>query len=138
MAGAYSSTPLFKKLGLKDGMNSLFINPPKGYIEQSKKLALSSDRDVKLSTSIAPYDFIQLFTNSQKEFETELLSLKSQLKKDGILWVSWYKKASKKPTELTDNIIRNYALEIGLVDVKVCSVDNDWSGLKLVFRLKDR
>jgi hypothetical protein len=131
MSGAYSSTPLFKKLGLKDGMNSLFINPPKGYVEQFKK-------EIKPSTSVAPFDFIQLFSNSQKEFETELLLLKNQLKKNGILWVSWYKKASKKPTEITEDIIRNYALEIGLVDVKVCSVDDDWSGLKLVFRLKDR
>jgi hypothetical protein len=131
MAVAYSSTPLFKKLGLKDGMNVTFINPPRGYAAQFKK-------DVSIKTGKAPFDFIQLFTNSLEEYHSELPYLKKQLKKDGTLWVSWYKKASGKKTELTDNIVRNYALETGLVDVKVCSVDDDWSGLKLVFRLKDR
>lgn len=131
MAVAYSSTPLFKKLGLKDGMNCKFINPPKGYAVQFSK-------DIKTMSSDAPFDFIQLFTNSQKEFINELPLLKNQLKKDGIIWISWYKKASGKKTELMEDIIRNYALATGLVDVKVCSVDEDWSGLKLVFRLKDR
>jgi hypothetical protein len=131
MAGAYSPTPLFKKLGLKDGMNVQFINPPTGYISQFKS-------DVRLSTSEAPFDFIQLFSNELEELKSELPYLKKQLKKDGIFWVSWYKKASGKRTELTDNIVRNSALETGLVDVKVCSVDDDWSGLKLVFRVKDR
>ena len=93
---------------------------------------------MSIKTGEAPLDFIQLFTNSLEEYYRELPLLKKQLKKDGILWVSWYKKASGKKSELTDNIIRNYGLETGLVDVKVCSVDEDWSGLKLVFRLKDR
>jgi hypothetical protein len=131
MAVAYSSTPLFKKLGLKDGMNTKFINPPKDYLIAFKK-------DVKIISSEAPFDFIQLFSNKLEEFKSELPYLKKQLKKDGIFWVSWYKKASGKKTELTEDIIRNFALESGLVDVKVCSIDEDWSGLKLVFRLKDR
>jgi len=131
MAVAYSSTPLFKKLGLKDGMNVNFVDPPSGYTSLFKK-------DVKLSKSQAPFDFIQLFSNKLEELKSELPYLKKQLKKDGVLWVSWYKKASGKKTELTDNIVRNVALETGLVDVKVCSIDEDWSGLKLVFRLKDR
>jgi hypothetical protein len=131
MAVAYSSTPLYKKLGLKDGMNAKFINPPKGYCAQFSK-------EVKTIGGDAPFNFIQLFTNSLEEYKSELLYLKKQLKKDGIFWISWYKKASGKKTELTEDIIRNYALEAGLVDVKVCSVDEDWSGLKLVYRLKDR
>lgn len=128
---AYSSTPLCKKLGLKDGMNSTFINPPADYLTQFKK-------DVRIINTGAPFDFIQFFSSKLEEFKSELPYLKKQLKKDGILWVSWHKKASKKPTELTEDIIRAYALETGLVDVKVCSVDEDWSGLKLVYRLKDR
>jgi hypothetical protein len=128
---AYSSTPLFKKLGLKNGMNVIFINPPKEYAAQFTK-------DVKTISTEAPFDFIQLFTNSLEEYKSELPSLKKQLNKAGILWVSWYKKASGKKTELTEDFIRNYALETGLVDVKVCSVDEDWSGLKFVYRLKDR
>ena len=131
MAVAYSSTPLFKKLGLKDGMNVRFINPPKGYGAQFTK-------DVKTETLELPFDFIQLFTNSLEEYKSELPFLKKQLKKNGIFWVSWYKKASGKKTELTENFIRIYAIETGLVDVKVCSIDEDWSGLKLVYRLKDR
>ncbi len=131
MAGAYSSKPLHKKLGLKDGMNVKFINPPKDYVAQFSKEAQTTSSD-------APFDFIQLFTNSLEEYKSELPFLKKQLKKDGIFWISWYKKASGKKTELTEDIIRNFALESGLVDVKVCSVDENWSGLKLVYRLKDR
>ncbi len=132
MPTAYSSTPLYKKLGLKPGMNATFINPPENYVSRLKK-------DVDIAHLESPFDFIQLFTNSKREFTVGNLSrLKNQLKKDGIIWISWYKKASGKKTELTEDIIRNFALESGLVDVKVCSVDKDWSGLKLVFRLKDR
>jgi hypothetical protein len=131
MATAYSSTPLLKKLGLKDGMNVKFINSPKGYAAQFSK-------EVETTSNDAPFDFIQLFTNKLEEYKSELPYLKKQLKKDGIFWISWYKKASGKKTELTEDMIRNYALEAGLVDVKVCSVDEDWSGLKLVYRLKDR
>ena len=131
MSTAYSSTPLFKKLGLKDGMNVKFINAPKGYVAQFSK-------EVKITSGDVPFDFIQLFTNKLEEYKSELPFLKKQLKKDGIFWISWYKKASGKKTELTEDFIRNYALETGLVDVKVCSVDEDWSGLKLVYRLKDR
>ena len=73
-----------------------------------------------------------------KEFEKMLPVLKSEIEKNGSIWISWYKKSTKKPTELNEDIIRGTALVIGLVDVKVCAVDNDWSGLKLVYRLKDR
>ncbi len=112
-------------------MNVKFINPPTGYVAQFAK-------EVKTTSSNAPFDFIQIFSNNLEEYKSELPVLKKQLKKAGIFWISWYKKASGKKTELTEDIIRNYALETGLVDVKVCSVDKDWSGLKLVYRLKDR
>jgi hypothetical protein len=131
MIVAYSSKPLYKKLGLKDGMNCLFMNPPTNYTSQFEK-------DINITSNEAPFDFIQLFSSKLQEFKSELPYLKKQLKKDGILWVSWYKKASGKKIEMTEDIIRSYALEIGLVDVKVCSINEDCSGLKLVFRLKDR
>lgn len=67
-----------------------------------------------------------------------LPKLKEQIKKSGTIWVSWYKGSAKKPTELTENIIRNTALATGMVDVKVCAMDEEWSGLKLMFRLSDR
>ena len=82
-------------------------------------------------------DLIHFFTNSLKELEQKLPQLMKEIKKDGTIWVSWYKKSAKKPTELTETEIRDTALAIGLVDVKVCAVDEEWSGLKLVYRLKD-
>ena len=134
MAG-YSPNPLFKKLGLKEGQSIKLIHAPEYYPE------LIGDLMDKLELRIGAtkeLDFIHLFTNSLSELETLLPKLKMQIKKSGTIWVSWYKGSSKKPTELTENIIRDTALATGLVDVKVCAVDEAWSGLKLVFRLSDR
>ncbi|MGP8217119.1 MAG: DUF3052 family protein [Bacteroidia bacterium] len=135
MAAGYSSTPLFKKLGLKEGFSVKFINPPKNYTsllgDIMKHLTI-------IDKKAAQADFIHFFTNSIKELEEKLPLLKNEIAKNGTIWVSWYKKSAKKPTELNEDIIRNTALATGLVDVKVCAVDDDWSGLKLVYRLKDR
>ena len=78
------------------------------------------------------------FTKSEEELQGKILNLKSQLKPTGMLWISWPKKASKVPTDIDDGIVRSIGLKSGLVDVKVCAVDEVWSGLKFVFRLKDR
>jgi len=83
-------------------------------------------------------DFIHLFTKERAKFEKEFLKLKAELKKEGMLWVSWPKKSSKVASDLDENIIRNYGLAKGLVDVKVCAVDEVWSGLKFMYRIKDR
>lgn len=135
MAAGYSVNPLYKKLGLKEGFMIKLINNPSDYFkligEFSKKLVLKNKATKNLN-------FIHLFTNSVAELEDLLPELKEQINKDGIIWVSWYKKSAGKTTELTENIIRDTALAVGLVDVKVCAVDENWSGLKLVFRLKDR
>jgi len=134
MAG-YSPNPLFKKLGLKEGQLVKLINAPAHYP------ALLGNTYAGLQVknkAIADIDFIHLFTNSRAELEKVLPELMQQIKRNGTIWVSWYKKAAKKPTELTEYIIRDTALACGLVDVKVCAVDDDWSGLKLVYRLKDR
>jgi hypothetical protein len=85
-----------------------------------------------------PYDFIHLFAKSVKELERFLPECKEALKKDGMLWISWYKKSSGKNTDLTESGVRDAGLAIGLVDVKICAVNEDWSGLKFVYRLKDR
>lgn len=135
MAAGYSSNPLYKKLGIKEGIATYMLNKPEHF-----ETLLEGAIEV-LNIAAKPrqdLDYVHIFTNSQKEFETHLSKLKDYLKKDGMMWVSWYKKSAKKPTELTENIIRDYALSIGLVDVKVCAIDEDWSGLKLVYRLKDR
>jgi len=131
----YSGTPLFKKLGMKEGDVVKLINAPVHYNE------LIGEMIVKLvvkNNAKKDIDLIHFFTNSLKELERKLPQLMKEIKKDGTIWVSWYKKSAKKPTELTENEVRHTALAIGLVDVKVCAVDEEWSGLKLVYRLKDR
>ncbi len=135
MAAEYSNTPLFKKLGLKEGCTFKTIHAPAHYKE------LLGDAAEQISfkqRAIKDLDIIHFFTNNQKELTTLLPVLMQQISKNGAIWISWYKKASGKATELNDNIVRETALAIGLVDVKVCAVDEDWSGLKLVYRLKDR
>jgi len=132
MAG-YSSTPLAKKLGVKEGANVQLINAPQYYFN----LFTDWPASVTLNDE-APFNFIHFFATSDNELLTELPALKVQLKPDGCIWVSWPKKASKVPTDVTENDIRNYALSIGLVDIKVCAVDEIWSGLKLVIPVKDR
>ena len=84
------------------------------------------------------FDFIHVFVKERSIFEKEFVRSKKHLKKDGMLWVSWPKKSSGIQTDLDENIIRGVGLEAGLVDVKVCAVDDVWSGLKFVFRIKDR
>jgi len=131
----YSTTPLHKKLGLKEGLNVKLINAPDNYPSLISEMA---DKLVFKNKATSGLNFIHLFSNRAKELETKLPLLKEQISKDGIIWVSWYKKSSGKATEVTEDMVRNTALAIGLVDVKVCAVDENWSGLKLVYRLKDR
>lgn len=128
----YSVTPLVKKLGLKEGMRVTLINPPINYFD------LLGDPFPEFEEAEVDLDFVHLFTNNESEFQSELNALKQKIKPNGVVWVSWYKKAAKKPTELTEDIIRNYARGEGWVDVKVCAVNDDWSGLKLVIPVKDR
>jgi hypothetical protein len=93
---------------------------------------------VKKKVTADAIDFIHLFAADKKIFEREFKRLKKGLRKDGMLWVSWPKKSSTITTDLDENVIRNFGLANGLVDVKVCAIDETWSGLKFVFRLKDR
>ena len=83
-------------------------------------------------------DIIHFFTNSRDELFRGLAQYKKLIKQNGPIWVSWYKKVSKKPTEITEDTIREAAFPLGLVDIKVCAVDDDWSGLKLVIRRENR
>jgi hypothetical protein len=83
-------------------------------------------------------DFIHLFTNNRDDLFRGLVEFKNLIKQDGTIWVSWYKKAAKLPTEITEDTVREAALPLGLVDVKVCAVDEKWSGLKLVIRRENR
>ena len=134
MAG-YSATPLQKKLGIKEGMHLYILASPSDYFDLISPLPEDAKVEVKLSTEL---DFIHIFVKDVKAFEKEFVRCKKHLKKNGMMWVSWPKKASKVPTDLDENVIREFGLSSGLVDVKVCAVDDVWSGLKFVFRLKDR
>lgn len=132
----YSQTPLAKKLGIKEGYTALFINRPPHYFDLFSDLP--QNLNIVKSATDGEVDFIHLFAKSIEEMEDRIVHVKPLLKKNGLIWVSWPKGASKIKTDLKRDYIREFILEIGLVDVKVCSVDDDWSGLKFVYRLKDR
>jgi hypothetical protein len=134
MAG-YSKRSLVEKLGIKPGRRALFVNAPPGFERTLGKLP----PDVKVEKSLlGPLDFIHCFATKRQELEARFLKLKQALAVGGMLWISWPKRASKVPTDIDENVVRGVALAHGLVDVKVCAVDDVWSGLKLVYRLKDR
>ena len=128
-AVGYSGTPLFKKLGIKPEMKVLIINKPGDYY----KLLEVNINDQSCKKDETP-DLIHLFVKNIREFELEMKKLKAfcKLNPNTIIWVSWYKKAAKIETDITEDTIRNYALKNDLVDVKVCAVSDIWSGLKLV------
>jgi hypothetical protein len=131
----YSSSPLAKKLGIKAGFNLLLINQPDYYFGLFTDLPANlifSERDE------APKDFIHFFTKQEDDYVEKLPALKKLLKPNGMIWISWPKKSSKVITNVTENLVRGYAIKIGLVDIKVCAVDEIWSGLKLVIPVKDR
>lgn len=131
----YSGTPLINKLGIKPTMKILLINQLDNYYE-----LLSTDLADQLVTGNETPDFVHLFVKSNKEFESAMKKLKSVCKKNTAItiWVSWYKKSAKIPTDVTEDVIRNYALQNDLIDVKVCAVSDVWSGLKLVVPLSKR
>lgn len=132
MAG-YSKTPLHKKLGLKPEVKAVCINAPDQYLEllgEGASLAEWSDN----VEDIRGANFVHLFTANRRELEIVLKAARHKIQKDGMVWVSWPKKASKIPSEISEDTIREVALPLGLVDIKVCAVDEIWSGLKLVIR----
>ncbi|MCH7675803.1 DUF3052 domain-containing protein [candidate division KSB1 bacterium] len=135
MPAGYSKTPLVKKLGIKLGFKIHFANPPDNLQSLLGELPEKTTTIVELN---GPVDYIHFFTKSKDELRTQFPILKAALAQNGLLWISWPKKASKVTTNLNENIVRDIGLQNGLVDVKVCAVDEIWSGLKFVYRLKDR
>jgi hypothetical protein len=134
MAG-YSGTPLLKKLGIRPGFNVGFVNAPENFVKQ---LDLPSDVNVRSLAKARDLDFILVFVKSQNILTNVFAQYSRKIKPDGIFWVSWLKKTSGVQTDVTENIVRDVGLAAGLVDVKVCAIDDVWSGLKFVYRLKDR
>lgn len=131
----YSGTPLPKKLGIKDGFSALLVNAPD---DVAAGLKQSLGHCNLAHDSKTPLDFVMLFTRSVASLNKDFQRIAKQLAPAGMLWVSWPKKSSGVPTDVTENIIREIGLAAGLVDVKVCAVTEVWSGLKFVRRLKDR
>ena len=134
MAG-YSQTPLIKKLGIKAGFTLYVKNPPVDYL--SLVGMLPEGAQIK-SILVSDLDFIHFFTSARHELEKFLPRAKNQINPKGMIWVSWPKKAAKIHTDVTEDVIREICLPMGLVDVKVCAVDAVWSGLKLVIRREKR
>ena len=128
MAG-YSPKSLADKLGIRAGMTILPLAAPKDY-----RALLGIDAPFAAKAPKDGADFVHLFVTSMAELEKALLGARKAMKPDGMLWVSWYKKAAKIPTDVTEDLIRARALKTDLVDVKVCAVSDAWSGLKLVVR----
>ncbi len=132
----YSGTPLAKKLGIKEGYSILLVNEPSHYMELFSDFpdGISKLKTIEKETA----DFIHLFCTTAEALQHETKRLKPVLKKTGMIWVSWPKGSSKIETDLKREPVRDQLLGIGLVDTKVCAVDQDWSGLKFMYRLKDR
>lgn len=136
-AAGYSGTPLAQKLGLKDGQRALFIALPP---ELNELLSARHFREMAQagwetwSASEPGWDFVHAFTTSRATLEANARPLMEAIDRTGMIWISWPKKASKVPTDITEDVIRGVVLPIGLVDIKVAAVSDIWSGLKLMIR----
>jgi hypothetical protein len=134
MAG-YSGTPLIQKIGIKPGHRIIVRNHPASFIKDLGKLPEGTQTAERVSGNA---NVVVYFTDRLAELQKDFARLSAALVADGMLWISWPKKASGRPTDLTEDIVRRVGLECGLVDVKVCAIDETWSGLKFVIRVKDR
>lgn len=133
--GGYSGTQLVRKLGFKEGFKIRVINEPDNY------RALLNDLPVNIqfvTSKRQKKNIIHFFVKEAKELNNQLVRLKTEIKENGMIWVSWPKKTSKIDTDIDEHVIRALALANGLVDIKVCAINEVWSGLKLVIPLKNR
>lgn len=131
MPAGYSGTPLAKKLGIKEGATILAVGAPSEYEALLAPLPAGVRFVARPSSGV---DLVHLFTVRRAELARALERYRETLKPDAIVWVSWPKQSAKIPTEVTENVIREVALPLGWVDIKVCAVDETWSGLKLMVR----
>ncbi len=135
MTTGYSGTPLLQKLGIKPKARIRFINEPAHLAELLGPLPPDCTLVESRATAV---DFIHCFVTQKPRLLALLPGLMNKLARDGMIWISWPKKASKVQTDITEDVIREVALPLGLVDVKVCAIDEIWSGLKLVIRKEIR
>jgi hypothetical protein len=134
MAG-YSGTPLPRKLGIKEGHRIGLVDAPEGF---DRMLGELPDGVVMRTSARGSLDVLLFFTASRGALERRFDSLKRAIFPDGGLWIAWPRRASGLETDLTEDVVREIALEGGLVDNKVCAIDDTWSGLRLVYRVADR
>jgi hypothetical protein len=134
MAG-YSGTPLVKKLGIKPGHRISTVNAP---TEFDKELGSLPESATYVGASAKNVDVIVCFAKSRAIYQKQLPALANRIKDDGMIWIGWPKKTSGVATDMSENLVRDSALELGLVDIKVCAIDETWSGLKLVIRKENR
>ena len=131
----YSGKPLVTKLGMKPGQRCSWMQAPEHYAGLLGKLP---DGVEALGPRAADLDMLHLFVRDQRSLTREFPKAKRRIKPNGSLWVSWPKLSSKLKSDLTENVVREVGLANGLVDVKVAAIDDDWSGLRFMYRLKDR
>jgi hypothetical protein len=134
-SSGYSGTPLVKKLGIAPGARMLVRNEPKGYWDWVSPLPEGVVTKTRAATGL---NFVHLFVTKQSAYKKEVLAARRSIVPAGMIWISWPKKSSGVATDLDENVIRDFALKNGLVDIKVCAVDETWSGLKLVIPVKLR
>jgi len=134
MAG-YSGTPLPQKLGIKPGLTVVTINAPANYRRLLGQIPDSVTFSERLKSGSS---FVHLFTSRRSEMQKKMSILRDKISDNGAIWVSWPKKSSGISTDVTEDVIREIALPLGFVDIKVCAVDDIWSGLKLMIRRENR
>lgn len=132
--GGYSGTPLVRKLGLRDGQSALLLRVPDNLGDIAGFPGFANCDTVIDGPTLRRHDYIHVFAVERAELEACAMRLSASLKPGGMMWISWPKRASKVPTTLTEDILREIFLPLGLVDTKVCAVDAVWSGLKFMFR----
>lgn len=135
MAG-YSGTPLPRKLGIKENFRVGLVGPPTGFRKELG--SLPDEVEIITARLTKPLDIIMLFVDSEKVLKRELPKLAQKLVANGMLWVAWPKKSSGVQTDLSFANVQQVGLQAGMVDVKICAVNDIWSGLKFVFRVKNR
>ncbi len=138
MVAGYSGTPLIKKLGFKAGYRVALVNAPAGFIEELGPLPEGAVVVARRSQQPPSLNLILFFAANMKELAEEFAPLKARLVPDGMLWVAWPKKSSGVATDLSFEGVQRFGLASGMVDTKVCAIDEVWSGLRFVIRLKDR
>jgi hypothetical protein len=135
-SSGYSGTPLLQKLGIKDGHRVALLDAPGKLPEALAPVEATAASRVKRGAG--PFDIIVLFAERRRALEAKFREAARALEPAGGLWVAWPKRASGVPTDLTEGVVREVALAAGLVDNKICAIDEVWSGLRCVYRIKDR